>query len=130
MRCSRKSTSVASGPDRSMGSMRGNASGTSYRRYERHPVSCEIDGDVFTGHYWVAGMILVVSTIMGRASRQLANRQPEELARSLLRDFVLASERVCLLLPRDREKNHCERSQPINIETHLKNAVLFNELGG
>ena len=82
-----------------MGSMRGNASGSSYRRYERHPVSCEIDGDVFTGHYWVAGMILVVSTAMGGASRQLANRQPEELARSLLRDFVLANRQGMLAAP-------------------------------
>ena len=83
-----------------MGSTRGNASGTQYRRYERHPVSCEIDGEMFTGHYWVAGRILVVSTATGGASRQLANRQPEELARSLLRDFVLANREGMLAAPR------------------------------
>jgi hypothetical protein len=38
---------------------------SAYRRYERHPVSCEIDGEVLTGNYWIAGMILVVSTATG-----------------------------------------------------------------
>lgn len=65
--------------------------GTKYQRYERHPVSCEIDGDIFTGNYWIAGMILVVSTATGGASRQLANQRPEDLAAALLRSFVLAS---------------------------------------
>ena len=82
-----------------MGSLRGNASSPAHRRYERYPVSCEIDGEVFSGYYWVAGMILVVSTAMGGASRQLANRQPEELARSLLRDFVLANREGMLAAP-------------------------------
>jgi hypothetical protein len=45
-------------------------------------------------------MILVVSTATGGASRQLANRQPEELARSLLRDFVLANREGMLAAPR------------------------------
>lgn len=62
-----------------------------HRRYERHPVSCEIDGEVFSGYYWVAGMILVVSTAMGGTSRQLGNRQPDDLAKSLLRDLLLAN---------------------------------------
>jgi len=75
-----------------MSSVRSKGSTPGHRQYERHPVSCEIDGDVFSGHYWVAGMILVVSTAAGGASRQLADRQPEELARSLLRDFVLANQ--------------------------------------
>lgn len=65
--------------------------GTMYRRYERHPVNCEIDGDVFAGYYWVAGMILVVSTAAGGTSQQLANRQPEDLAKALLKTFVLAN---------------------------------------
>lgn len=65
-------------------------SGTAYRRYERSPVSCEVDGEVVTGNYWVAGMILVVSTHLGGASRQLANREPEDLAKALLRDLVVA----------------------------------------
>lgn len=62
-----------------------------HRRYERHPISCEIDGEVFSGHYWVAGMILVVSTATGGTSRQLANREPNDLAKSLLRDLLLAN---------------------------------------
>lgn len=66
------------------------ASSTSHQRYERHPVSCEIDGDVFTGNYWVAGMILVVSTATGAASRQLAGQQPEVLAKALLTNLALA----------------------------------------
>ncbi|MBL8405174.1 MAG: hypothetical protein JNL16_11585 [Dechloromonas sp.] len=74
-----------------MGSLRGNASSPAHRRYERYPVSCEIDGEVFSGYYWVAGMILVVSTATGGTSRQLANRQPDDLARTLLRDMLLAS---------------------------------------
>jgi hypothetical protein len=68
--------------------------GTAYQRYERHPVSCEIDGEVFTGNYWIAGMILVVSTARGGTSRQLANREPEDLAKILLRNFVLANARL------------------------------------
>lgn len=71
--------------------MRSHSIGTSYRRYERWPVSCEIDGDVFTGNYWIAGMILVVSTATGGTSQQLANRHPEDLAKVLLRNLVLAN---------------------------------------
>lgn len=74
-----------------MSSALGNISGPIHRRYERHPVSCEIDGEVFSGYYWVAGMILVVSTAMGGTSRQLANRQPDDLAKSLLRELLLAN---------------------------------------
>lgn len=71
--------------------LRSNPIGSAYQRYERHPVSCEIDGEVFTGNYWIAGMILVVSTATGGASRQLANNEPEDLAKSLLRNLVLAN---------------------------------------
>ncbi len=70
--------------------------GTKYLRYERHPVSCEIDGDIYTGNYWIAGMILVVSTATGGVSRQLANQQPEDLAVALLRGFVLAGRKSSL----------------------------------
>lgn len=69
----------------------GKLPGPQHRRYERHPVSCEIDGEVFSGYYWVAGMILVVTTATGGTSRQLANREPDELAKSLLRDLLLAN---------------------------------------
>lgn len=71
--------------------VRSNTIGTAYQRYERHPVSCEIDGEIFTGNYWIAGMILVVSTATGGTSRQLAKRQPEELAKTLLSNLVLAN---------------------------------------
>lgn len=83
-----------------MASLRGDAAVSMYQRYERYPVSCEIDGHVFSGHYWVAGMILVVSTATGGMSRQLANQQPEELARSLLRTFVLDNRQDLLPSPR------------------------------
>jgi len=74
--------------------LRSNTISSAYRRYERHPVSCEIDGKLFTGNYWIAGMILVVSTATGGSSRQLANSQPEALAKTLLRDLVLANRTV------------------------------------
>ncbi len=64
---------------------------TASQKYERHPVSCEIDGETFTGNYWIAGMILVVSTATGGTSRQLADSEPEALAKILLQNFVLAS---------------------------------------
>lgn len=70
-----------------------------HRRYERHPVSCEMDGEVFSGYYWVAGMILVVSTASGGISRQLANRQPDDLARSLLRELLLANRESAAAAP-------------------------------
>lgn len=74
-----------------MRSVLGNISAPAHRRHERHPVSCEIDGEVFSGYYWVAGMILVVSTAMGGTSRQLGNRQADDLAKELLRDLLLAN---------------------------------------
>ena len=77
-----------------------NMIGSMYQRHERHPVSCEIDGNIFTGNYWIAGMILVVSTATGGASRQLANQQPEELAEDLLRSFILASREGALAAPK------------------------------
>ena len=64
---------------------------SAYRRYERHPVGCEIDGEVLTGNYWIAGMILVVSTATGGTSRQLANSEPEDLAKILLGNLMLAN---------------------------------------
>jgi len=74
-----------------MQGLRSNPPASAYQRYERHPVSCEIDGELFTGNYWIAGMILVVSTATGGSSRQLANSQPEDLAKILLRNLVLAN---------------------------------------
>ncbi|KXB29594.1 hypothetical protein AT959_16770 [Dechloromonas denitrificans] len=71
--------------------LRSNTIDSAYQRYERRPVSCEIDGEVFTGNYWIAGMILVVSTATGGTSRQLANSEPEDLAKTLLRNLVLTN---------------------------------------
>ena len=47
--------------------------------------------EVLTGNYWIAGMILVVSTATGGTSRQLANSEPEDLAKILLRNLMLAN---------------------------------------
>lgn len=91
MPCSRRSASVVPNSDNRMQHPRGNAIGSACRRYERHPVCCEIDGEIFSGNYWVAGMILVVSTATGGASRQLANSGPEDLARILLKNLVLSN---------------------------------------
>lgn len=71
--------------------LRSNTIGSAYQRYERRPVSCEVDGELFTGNYWIAGMILVVSTATGGASRQLANSEPEYLAKILLTNLVQAN---------------------------------------
>lgn len=57
-------------------------------RQHRYQVSCEIDGQTYQGNYWVAGMILVVSTAKGGASTQLSQRSPEALAKQLLRKLV------------------------------------------
>ncbi len=73
-----------------MGSGHRQATASTGQHYERHPVSCDIEGDVYSGHYWVAGMILVVSTATGGTSRQLAGQPPAVLARTLLREFILA----------------------------------------
>lgn len=51
-------------------------------------VSCEIDGRTYNGNYWVAGMILVVSTAKGGTSTQLGGRAPKALAESLLRTLA------------------------------------------
>jgi len=74
-----------------MQGLRINSIASAYRRYERYPVSCEIDGEVLTGNYWIAGMILVVSTATGGTSRQLANSKPDDLAKALLRRLMLAN---------------------------------------
>lgn len=57
-------------------------------RHPRAPVCCEVDGRIYRGNYWVAGMILVVSTARGGTSTQLAGRPPLALAETLLRGLV------------------------------------------
>ena len=91
MGCSRRPASIAYSSDGHMQRLCSNTIDSAYRRYERHPVSCEIDGEVLTGNYWIAGMILDVSTATGGTSRQLANSEPEDLAKILLRNLMLAN---------------------------------------
>lgn len=59
-------------------------------RHPRHQVSCEIDGTTYNGNYWVAGMILVVSTAKGGTSTSLGGRAPNALATSLLKGLATA----------------------------------------
>jgi hypothetical protein len=55
----------------------------------RYRISCEVDGKVYEGNYWVAGKILVVSTAKGGTSRQLGTSQPNALANKLLRQLAM-----------------------------------------
>lgn len=55
---------------------------------QHHRISCEIDGTVFEGNYWVAGKILVVSTAKGGTSTQLGMNAPDVLAGRLLKKLV------------------------------------------
>ena len=54
----------------------------------RIPVTCEIDGKVYRGTYWIAGKILTVSTGMGGKSRQVGTTSAEDLAKQLLQQLV------------------------------------------
>ncbi len=56
----------------------------------RHPITCEIDGETHKGTYWVAGMILTVSTGGGGKSKQVGTTETEALAKQLLLDLVKA----------------------------------------
>ncbi len=57
-------------------------------QHQRYQVSCEIDGTTYNGNYWVAGMILVVSTAKGGASTLLGDRAPNAVATSLLTNLA------------------------------------------
>ena len=57
-------------------------------RHLRYQVSCEINGTTYNGNYWVAGMILVVSTAKGGASALLGDRIPNAVATSLLTNLA------------------------------------------
>ena len=63
-------------------------------------------------------MILVVSTATGGASRQLANSEPEDLAKTLLRNLVLANRAGILAAVRVAEEKRMRDIPPANIETH------------
>ena len=54
----------------------------------RYLVTCEIDGKVCRGTYWVAGKILTVSTGLGGKSRQVGTKPAEVLAQQLLLELV------------------------------------------
>lgn len=60
-------------------------------RQQRYSIACDVDGMTYHGNYWVAGMILVVSTATGGTSTQLAGRNPDELAKFLLAKMARAS---------------------------------------
>lgn len=62
-------------------------------RQQRYSIACDVDGMTYHGNYWVAGMILVVSTSKGGTSTQLAGRKPDELAKFLLEKLARASGR-------------------------------------
>jgi len=54
----------------------------------RYSVSCKHDGKTFRGNYWVAGKILVVSTMKGGRSKQLGAKSAEVLAKQLLHELA------------------------------------------
>ena len=54
----------------------------------RNPISCEMDGKVYLGTYWVAGKILTVSTGMGGKSKQVGSKPAETLAEELLQQLA------------------------------------------
>ena len=57
-------------------------------RQQHHRISIDVDGQTFSGNYWIAGKILVVSTAKGGASHQLGTSDPEALAKKLLRQLA------------------------------------------
>ena len=56
----------------------------------RHPVTCDVDGKLHQGTYWVARTILTVATGLGGVSRQVCKTEPEALAVQLLTELVWA----------------------------------------
>ena len=63
---------------------------SNYNPPPRHPITCEVDGETHKGTYWVAGVILTVSTGGGGKSTQVGTMEPEVLAKQLLLDLVKA----------------------------------------
>jgi hypothetical protein len=53
-----------------------------------HSVSCTHEGRTYRGNYWVAGKILVVSTMKGGRSRQLGAKPADALAKLLLQELA------------------------------------------
>ncbi len=56
----------------------------------RYTISCVTDGKTHKGTYWVAGMILTVSTGLGGKSKQVGPTEPGVLAEQLLLELVKA----------------------------------------
>ena len=52
----------------------------------RYSVTCEFDGKIHRGTYWLAGKILTVSVASGKGgtSKQIGSMEPEVLAKQLL----------------------------------------------
>ena len=55
---------------------------------DRHPVTCEVDGTIHKGTYWVAGHILTVTNGIGGKSTQVRKEIPQTLAIRLLWQLV------------------------------------------
>ena len=55
---------------------------------QRYPVSVKVDGKTYRGRFWVAGKILVVSTMKGGKSKQVGATPAESLAKKLLLELV------------------------------------------
>ena len=59
-----------------------------HRNPPRYPVTCEFDGKLHRGTYWVAGKILTVSTGLGGKSTQVGAVPDEVLAKQLLEQLA------------------------------------------
>lgn len=57
-------------------------------RQEHRRISIDVDGQTYSGNYWIAGKILVVSTAKGGASHQLGSGAPEAQAERMLRKLA------------------------------------------
>lgn len=54
----------------------------------RYPVTCELQGRIFRGKYWIAGKIMTVATGWGGKSRQVGAMPPATLAQHLLGELA------------------------------------------
>lgn len=54
----------------------------------RYPVSCEYEGRILRGTWWIAGRIMTVATGQGGRSALVAPMPAEEQAKALLRELA------------------------------------------
>jgi hypothetical protein len=54
----------------------------------RKPISVDIDGKTYEGHFEVSGGVLTVTTAYGQKATQLGQILPTVLAATLLRELV------------------------------------------